>query len=53
MKEKEGLVGKFVTEFFNGIKPFALEEVDIAPAVGSVFAVKNVFEEQETHVVGL
>lgn len=52
MKEKEGLVGKFVTEFFNGIKPFALEEVDIAPAVGSVFAVKNEEEKERVRRAG-
>ena len=52
LKEKEGLVGKFVTEFFNGIKPFALEEVDIAPAVGSVFAVKNEEEKERVRRAG-
>lgn len=37
-----------MTEFFNGIKPFALEEVEIAPAVSSVFAVKNEEEKERS-----
>lgn len=46
------MIGKFVTEFFNGIKPFGLEEVDIAHAVGSVFAVKNEEEKERVRRAG-
>lgn len=41
-----------MTEFFNGIKPFALEEVEIAPAVSSVFAVKNEEEKERMRRAG-
>ena len=46
MKEKEDWTGKFITEFFAGIKSFVHEEVDIAAGVSALFAVKNAREQE-------
>lgn len=40
-------MGKFITEFFNGIKDFDLEEVDITNGVNGVYAVKNASEQEK------
>lgn len=45
VREKGDLSGKFITEFFQGIQPFGLEEVDISSAISTVFAVKNQSEQ--------
>lgn len=47
MKEKGSLQGKFITEFFNGIKDSAFEEVDMTQGMSSVFAVKNANEQEK------
>lgn len=47
MKEKENLLGKFITEFFDGIKDFGMEEVDITNAVSNVYAIKNTSEQEK------
>ena len=47
MKEKDNLQGKFITEFFNGIKDSALEEVDMTAGMSLVFAVKNSNEQEK------
>ena len=46
-KEKANLVGKFITEFLDGIKDFGLEEVDITNGVSGVYAVKNASEQEK------
>ena len=46
VREKEDLSGKFITEFFQGIQPFGLEEVDISSAISTVFAVKSQSEQE-------
>lgn len=53
MKEKEDWTGKFVTEFFAGIKSFVQEEVDIAAGVSALFAVKNAREQENVDHAGL
>ena len=47
MKEKENLLGKFITEFFDGIKDFGMEEVDITNAISNVYAIKNTSEQEK------
>ena len=53
MKEKEDWTGKFVTEFFAGIKSFVHEEVDIAAGVSALFAIKNAREQENVDHAGL
>lgn len=47
LKEKDNLQGKFITEFFNGIKDSALQEVDMTTGMSLVFAVKNSTEQEK------
>lgn len=53
MKEKESLQGKFITEFFNGMKDCALEEVDMSLGMSTVFAVKNAGEQEKVTRAGI
>lgn len=53
MKEKSNLQGKFITEFFNGIKDASFQEVDMSQGMSNVFAVKNAGEQEKLTRAGI